>query len=324
MGKLELHLDRSVPVSLSDQIRGQITYAISYGFLNRGDPLPSVRELATSLQIAPMTVAHVYRDLSKQGLIVTRAGVGTFVADMAHLQEGERLQTSQADLRDIVENCVRQATLLGHPLDQVRQAFLATVEDYRSANAIQHILMVGNFAPATDYYAQEVEGILRDLNVRVHPVLLDDLQTNPDHALAQFKAARLAITVPTRLLKVRALLEPRHYRVAAVAFRPNAETRRRLSSISPRQHVGVVATFPEFLQTLADEVSAYVLLKTPLRCAHLGQARRICEMLKQIDVLVYASGSEQVLNQLADYVEAIEFRHAPEADSVNRLRPLIA
>jgi len=47
-------------------------------------------------------------------------------------------------------------------------------------------------------------------------------------------------------------------------------------------------------------------------------------MLKQIDVLVYASGSEQVLDQLVDHVEAIEFRYAPEADSVNRLRPLIA
>jgi DNA-binding transcriptional regulator YhcF (GntR family) len=324
MSKLELDLDRSVPVSLSDQIRGQITYAISYGHLNRGDALPSVRELATSLKVAPMTVAHVYRDLSQQGLIVTRAGVGTFVADMAHLQESERQETTQADLRDIVENCVRQATLLGHPLDQVREAFLAAVEEYRSANAARHILMVGNFAPATDYYAQEVESLLRDLNVRVHPVLLDDLQADPDHTLAQFKVTKLAITVPTRLLEVRELLEPRHYRVAAVAFRSNAETRRRLSAISPRQRVGIVATFPEFLQTLADEVAAYVLLKTPLQCTHLGQVRRTREMLKQIDVLVYASGSEQVLDWLTDHVEAIEFRHAPEADSVNRLRPLIA
>ena len=91
---------------------------------------------------------------------------------------------------------------------------------------------------------------------------------------------------PTRLLEVRALLEPRHYRVAAVAFRPNADTRRRLSAISPRHQVGIVATFPEFLQTLADEVAAYVLLKTPLQCAHLGQVRRIREMLTNIDVLV--------------------------------------
>jgi hypothetical protein len=189
---------------------------------------------------------------------------------------------------------------------------------------VRHVVVVGNFNPATEYYAQEVENILRDLNVRVHPVLLNDLQAAPESALDHFKAAKLAITVPTRLQEVRALLEPRHYHVAAVAFRANSETRRRLSSISPTQRIGIVATFPEFLQTLADEVALYAFSRTPLQYTHLKQTDRIRVMLKQIDVLVYASGSEKVLEWLPENVEAIEFRHAPEADSVNRLRPLIS
>ena len=320
---MELYLDRAIPVSLTEQIKGQITYAIAYGHLNRGDPLPSVRELATTLQVAPMTVTRVYQDLARQGLIATRAGVGTFVADMACLDASERVQASQNNLRQIIDNCVRQATLLGHTMEEVQAEFLALVNEYRSGGAGRHVLIVGNFAPATEYYAQEVESLLRDLKVRAHPVLLQDLQADTAGLLAALPAAKLAITVPTRLQEARALLEPRHYRVAAIAFRLSAETRRRLALISATRRVGIVATYPAFLQTMIDEVASYVLLKTPPCCAYLKQAKRIRAMVKEMDVLVYASGSERVLKWLPSSVEAIEFRHTPEADSVNRLRFLI-
>jgi hypothetical protein len=66
------------------------------------------------------------------------------------------------------------------------------------------------------------------------------------------------------------------------------------------------------------------LPKTPPACAVLDQADRIEDMLSQIDVLVYASGSEAVCERLPWHVEAIEYRHSPEPDSVNRLRPLLS
>ncbi len=324
MAKVSLRIDRSVPASLAEQIKGQITYAISNGILKLDDPLPSVRELAASLKVAPMTISHVYRDLAQEGLILTKSGVGTFVADITCLQDGGRFQPSQDNLYHIVDNCLRQATLVGHSVDQVEDMFLALAHEYRLANAVRHVLVVGNFTLATESYAHEIQDILRDLNVRAHVVLVDDLAADPDRVLADCKAANLVITVPTRLQEVRALLEPRHCHVAACAFRMNAETRRRLASILPTQRLGVVATYAEFLQTLAEEVTSYALFKSPLQYAHLGQARRIKQMLKEIDVLVYASGSEKVLEWLPETVEAFEFRHSPEAESVNRLRPLIA
>src|SRR5512142_370742 len=79
---MDFRLDRTIPISLAEQIKGQITYAISYGYLSAGQGLPSVRELSSRLGVAPMTIAQVYRELIQQGLVVTKPGVGTFVADM--------------------------------------------------------------------------------------------------------------------------------------------------------------------------------------------------------------------------------------------------
>jgi hypothetical protein len=183
--------------------------------------------------------------------------------------------------------------------------------------------MVGNFKPATESYARDIESILHDLNVQVVPVLLSDL-ANPDCIHDIIQSAKLVITVPTRLQEVNRLLKSWSIRVTAVAFRPSSETRRKLGSILPGRRIGLVITYPEFLQTTLDEVASYCLMKTPPPCAMIAQEDRVRSMLGEIDVLVYASGSEKVLGWIPAHVEAIELRHAPEADSVNRLRLFLA
>jgi DNA-binding transcriptional regulator YhcF (GntR family) len=50
---------------------------------SRGDKIPSVRDLAVSLQVNPNTVARAYVYLEEQGVISTQRGLGYFVADNA-------------------------------------------------------------------------------------------------------------------------------------------------------------------------------------------------------------------------------------------------
>src|SRR3954452_19537486 len=77
---MNLRIDRELPVPLGTQLKGLIEYGIACGELAPGERLPSVRELATGLGLAPMTVSQVYKDLRTSGLIEGRAGSGTFVA----------------------------------------------------------------------------------------------------------------------------------------------------------------------------------------------------------------------------------------------------
>lgn len=63
------------------QIHDQISGLITTGQLGRGERLPSVRQLASDLGVAPGTVAKVYRSLEADGLLVSRVGSGTRVSD---------------------------------------------------------------------------------------------------------------------------------------------------------------------------------------------------------------------------------------------------
>ena len=69
--------------SPAEQIRDRITGLITTWALARGERLPSVRQLASDLQVAPGTVAKAYRALEAEGLVVSRAGSGTRVSEDA-------------------------------------------------------------------------------------------------------------------------------------------------------------------------------------------------------------------------------------------------
>ena len=64
-----LHIEPDSPVPLYRQIVDGIRLHIDGGTLAPGDPLPSVRSLATQLGIHFNTVAEAYRELSAEGWI---------------------------------------------------------------------------------------------------------------------------------------------------------------------------------------------------------------------------------------------------------------
>jgi GntR family transcriptional regulator len=53
------------------------------GLLKEGDPLPSVRAVATDLRVNPLTVLKGYQELVDERLVEARRGRGMFVVDGA-------------------------------------------------------------------------------------------------------------------------------------------------------------------------------------------------------------------------------------------------
>src|SRR6185437_9236628 len=72
-------LDTADPTPLYAQLDRAIRVAIATGRLREGDRLPTVRQLAVDLRINANTVAKVYGELERAGVLESRRGVGTYV-----------------------------------------------------------------------------------------------------------------------------------------------------------------------------------------------------------------------------------------------------
>ena len=62
------------------QLERGLRAAIAAGRLRAGDQLPTVRQLAGDLRVNANTVARVYSELERAGVLETRRGVGSFVS----------------------------------------------------------------------------------------------------------------------------------------------------------------------------------------------------------------------------------------------------
>jgi GntR family transcriptional regulator len=62
------------------QLRDRVVAMMLEGVLNEGEPLPSVRQVATEYRLNPLTVLKAYQQLADEGLVEKRRGLCMFVA----------------------------------------------------------------------------------------------------------------------------------------------------------------------------------------------------------------------------------------------------
>ena len=88
--KISIDLKSGLPIYL--QIVEQVKHKIAVGEISVGDKMPTVRQLATDLEINPNTVAKAYTELEHMEILESRQGVGTFIKkEKGVISESERL-----------------------------------------------------------------------------------------------------------------------------------------------------------------------------------------------------------------------------------------
>jgi GntR family transcriptional regulator len=75
---IETQWDNSQPIYR--QLRDRVVAMILDGVLKEGDPLPSVRHVATELRVNPLTVLKGYQQLVDEQLVEKRRGRGMYVS----------------------------------------------------------------------------------------------------------------------------------------------------------------------------------------------------------------------------------------------------
>jgi len=111
-------IDTKHPTPLYHQLKRSIKFAIATGRLRIGDQLPTVRQLAVDLRINANTVAKVYAELERLGVLETRRGVGTFVQDRPAEATFSR-RDRERNLRELADHFIAETHTRGFSLDEV-------------------------------------------------------------------------------------------------------------------------------------------------------------------------------------------------------------
>ncbi len=98
------------------QIVDQVRHAVATGAVEVGDPLPSVRALATELVVNPNTIAKAFSALVRDGVIESQQGRGYFVAERRQIYtQKERARR----LAEVMDPFLAEALSLGFDETQI-------------------------------------------------------------------------------------------------------------------------------------------------------------------------------------------------------------
>ena len=105
------------------QLERALRAAIATGRMQPGDQLPTVRQLAVDLRVNANTVARVYAELERAGVIETRRGVGSFIS--ATPSEARPPREHERRLRAFVTRVLADADAAGFTVDEITAALRA-------------------------------------------------------------------------------------------------------------------------------------------------------------------------------------------------------
>lgn len=134
--KLFLNVNPSNGLPVYRQLVQQIKGAIGSGKLKPGDQLPSHRELALELVIAPMTVKKAYDLLQAESLIIMGSGKGTFVSSNAQMISPSN---KLIRIQEKINQLVIEASILNIPLkdliEQLKEEYSKIENEYKERNS---------------------------------------------------------------------------------------------------------------------------------------------------------------------------------------------
>jgi len=124
----ELFLSPVDGTPMYQQIVDQITAKVMAGDWQPGQALPSIRELASASRVSVITVKRAYAELGLAGIIVTRHGMGSFVAESSDLPKA----LLRAEFHQHFDAMLACAERLGISRDEIARMLADTSSDSTS------------------------------------------------------------------------------------------------------------------------------------------------------------------------------------------------
>lgn len=308
---MQIRIDRDLPVPVPLQLQGQIEYGVTSGDFPPGSRLPSVRELAAELGVSPVTVSTVYRKLQAAGLIDSAPGRGTFV---------RRPEPHEASpLADPIDGALRRV------LQRADRAGVGRVE---LIERLQRMVARGSLGASISavfvgVYPHVTRAYVADL--RRHLAVGDELVATTFDELAgggTLAGRDLLFTFAHRVADLERLA-PADAVVVSVALIPSERTRVALAEVDPLARMLLVSAVPEFVVTFRRAIERFASHVASVRTAVRGTPE-LAARVAWADVVVYATGAEDVLDGLPADVRSFEYRHVPDPVQVETvLLPLV-
>ncbi|ENQ3104829.1 DNA-binding transcriptional regulator YhcF, GntR family [Bacillus sp. 491mf] len=129
---MKIEFSPNIPIYI--QVMEYIKKEIATGHLSPGSKIPSVRELAGELQVNPNTIQRTFQELEREGIVVTRRGMGRYVAT-----EGEKIMDMRKDMaKELLHVFINGMNNLGFSEEEMLSILHSSLEEKKGENRCEN------------------------------------------------------------------------------------------------------------------------------------------------------------------------------------------
>lgn len=287
--------------------------AVIAGDLPDGAPLPSVRQLAADLDLAPNTVVRAYSDLEAEGIVQVVPRRGYFVVGI-HEQE---LGPAFAGLQGLIDQAVRAARQEGLPDKQM----LHLVAERLRANerSARRVAVIGRRDAALEERVAVVAGAVTDLEVQVLGLSFEELGTAEGAAKASGFDLYLVPVLETN--EAARLLGPNSRRIMPMNRQLKPGVRSFVEAQGESARFGIIAGANDYRGRMIAALNTLHPLKTPPLAASIEDPRAVDRVIREADAVIIGSTARRALQaRMPLPVPHVEFTYLPDESTLRRLR----
>jgi GntR family transcriptional regulator len=320
---MEFKINKSSEFPIYQQLKEQIKFYLLSGALQPGTQVPTPKDLGAYLQINRNTVIAAYKELEQEGLLMTKQGQGTYIADKLPPSTYKENQTLLALAHETIE----RAKELGFtPEDLFTVIFNKTILGLEGGSGIStaenrpRALMVECNQPDLEHYQNTLR---TELGIRVDGCLLHNLQTmmNEDNV----KNADFIVTHFTHLEDVKAILEPLHKTTFGVMAAPYLQTFMEIKKIPAGAKVGLVCITKSFTENMKKAIGEAGINHITIENCGTDDLEAYNRMLSRVDYVISSRAViDTVRKRVPAHIKILEY--SPELDKagIQMLKQFVA
>ncbi|HEY2915752.1 MAG TPA: GntR family transcriptional regulator [Candidatus Limnocylindrales bacterium] len=291
----DLDVERDSDVPISTQIYWQLAYQIDSGRLQPGERLLPVRELGAALRVNPNTIRAVYRRLADAGLVTSRHGAGTVVAD----RPPKRRRPDE--LAAIVSELLRRGAQAGFSPDEVASATYAAATERKRPGDLVRVLFAECTSADAGYDAERLNAEFAG-RIEAAGTLLDEIPERLDRFHFD-----LVATTTFHADEAQALVGGRAPVVAMLVGPGYVELVHEISALPTGSRIGVVCATERGAENIAETLQIAGATGIEIEAAIMGDDARL-----------------QVVNDTSDVIlmsrEAVNAGYTDRLDRPERVR----
>jgi GntR family transcriptional regulator len=283
---MEFRINKRSELPIYQQLKEQIKFYLISGALQPGTRVPSPKELGEYLQINRNTVIAAYKELEREGIIMSRCGQGTYVSeDLSTLPDVRRKQNLLALGREMLD---RTRELGFQPEDLFTVVFNQTVlglnpSEFHQGGAKPRVVVVECNQPDADYFADTFRA---KLGIEAKAYVLDDLPGKLEEEFV--KNADFAITNISHLEDVKAILEPLNLNVLAVMAAPQMELFMNIRALPAGTRIALVCLCKDWSARMKRGFDNAGIKHLDVKNFGLEDPEELRQVMREVDY-IYAS-----------------------------------